>query len=66
MSATQNTGNTTRGTTSIRMDTLRRARIAARLEDKSMTDFISELVDAATLPLLKRHGLNPDGPLAGK
>jgi hypothetical protein len=47
------------------MDTLRRARIAARLEDKSMTDFISEAVDAATLPLLKRYGLNSHGPLSG-
>jgi ribosomal protein L12E/L44/L45/RPP1/RPP2 len=53
-----------RTTTSIKPEALRRARMVAAIEGRTITDVLSEAADAFTEPLLKRHGIKPE--LAGK
>jgi ribosomal protein L12E/L44/L45/RPP1/RPP2 len=48
-----------RTTTSIKTEALRRARMVAAIEGRTITDVLSEAADAFTEPLLKRRGINP-------
>lgn len=48
-----------RSTTTIRPESLKRAKLAATLTGRSVTDFVSSAADKAAAPVLRKHGMEP-------